>query len=87
MANLDDVKLAPGDNVTLSEDGMTAVADLYGYAGLIGGAPTVISPIWMSTDHMEARFVFHAPQGGFTLVPTEKDLASLLDLKNTPRLN
>ena len=66
---------------------MTAVADLYGYAGLIGGSPTVISPIWMSTDHMEARFVFHAPQGGFPLVPTEEDLASLLDLKNTPRLN
>jgi hypothetical protein len=86
VANLDDVKLAPGDNVTLSEDGMTAVANLYGYAGLIGEAPTIVSPIWMSTAHMEARRLPRAT-GRLPLVPTEEDLASLLDLKNTPRLN
>ena len=87
MANLDDVKLAPGDNVTLSEDGTTAVADLYGYAGPSrGGPPTLISPIWMSTAHMEPRRLPRST-GWLPLVPTEEDLASLLDLKNTPRLN
>jgi len=67
---------------------MRAVANLYGYAGLIGGgeAPTIISPIWMSTAHMEARRLPRAT-GRLPLVPTEEDLASLLDLKNTPRLN
>ncbi|MDA0338177.1 MAG: FapA family protein, partial [bacterium] len=81
MTALDDVTLEVGDHVTLSDDGMTAIADLFGYAGLLGGKPTVISPIWLSTDHMEARFVFHAPEDGPAPIPTEEDLYSLLEMK------
>ena len=81
IARVEDIRLEPGDHVSLSEDGMTASADLYGYAGLIGGKPTVISPIWTSSDHMEARFVFHAPQGEPPPVPTEEDLYNLLEMK------
>ena len=79
--SLEGVALVAGDNVSISEDGMTAVADLYGYAGLIGGAPTVLSPIWQSTDHMEARFVFHAPQAEPAPVLTIEDLKFLLEMK------
>lgn len=57
------------------------MADLFGYAGLIGGAPNVISPIWLSTDHMEARFVFHAPADNPPPIPTEEDLYNLLEMK------
>jgi uncharacterized protein (DUF342 family) len=79
--SLGGVELVAGDNVSISEDGMKAVADLYGYAGLIEGAPTVISPIWLSSDHMEARFVFHAPQAKPPPVPTVEDLKFLLEMK------
>lgn len=81
MASLQEVTLEPGDNVTMSEEGNAAVADCYGYAGLIGGQPTVVPPIWMSSDHMEARFVFHAPDGEPPPIPSEEDLYNLLEQK------
>jgi uncharacterized protein len=81
MASVSDVNLEVGDHVSLSEDNMIASADLFGYAGLIGGLPTVISPIWLSTDHMEVRFVFHAPERGSAPIPSEEDLYSLLEMK------
>ena len=80
LARVEDVTLAAGDNVSLSEDGTQALADLYGYAGLIGGMPTVISPVWLSTDHMEARFIYHAASQA-PPVPTEEELHELLEMK------
>ncbi|MBT4609401.1 MAG: DUF342 domain-containing protein [Gemmatimonadetes bacterium] len=80
MARFDDVSLSAGDHVTLSDDGKQAIADLYGYAGLIGGVPTVLSPLWVSSDHMEARFIFHKPAEP-PPVPSEEDLHELLEMK------
>ncbi|MBT3343169.1 MAG: DUF342 domain-containing protein [Gemmatimonadetes bacterium] len=80
MGRVEDVTLEVGDHVTLSEDGQQTVADLYGYVGLIGGVPTVLSPIWVSSDHMEARFIFHKPAEP-PPVPTEEDLHELLEMK------
>ena len=76
----DTLAIEVGDNVTLSEDGTSATADLYGYCGLLGGLPTVVAPIWMSNDHMEARFIFH-PSAAPLSVPTEEELLELLEMK------
>ncbi|MFH1572023.1 MAG: flagellar assembly protein A [Gemmatimonadota bacterium] len=70
-----------GDHTSISEDGMQVAADIYGYAGLIGGVPTVLSPIWVSPDHMEARFVFHPPSVGPPPVLSEAELDELLEMK------
>ena len=72
--------LEVGDNVTLSEDGTQATADLFGYAGLLAGLVTVVPPIWMSSDHMEARFIFYSSRKA-PPVPTEEDLNELLEMK------
>jgi len=74
------VVLEVGDNVTLSEDGTRAIADLYGYAGLLAGKLTVVPPIWMSSDHMEARFIFYSSRKA-PPVPTEEDINELLEMK------
>ena len=80
LASRDGVALVAGENTTVSEDGSKCTADLYGYAGLIGGLPTVASPIWMSSDHMEARFIFHTPSS--TPPPlSEEDLQEILEMK------
>ena len=71
--------LQAGDNASLSEDGTKVTADIYGYAGLIAGVPTVLGPIWVSADHMEARFIYHAPKGP-PQVPTEDELRELLEM-------
>jgi uncharacterized protein (DUF342 family) len=78
---VEEVSIDPGDHVTLSDDGLTATSDIYGYAGLLEGRPSVLPPIWMSTDRMEARFVFHAPKNGTPPVPTEEELHELLEQK------
>jgi len=73
------LQLQAGDNATVSEDATQITADIFGYAGLIGGLPTVVSPVWVSGDHMEARFIYHAPQGP-PPVPTEDELRELLEM-------
>ena len=74
------ISLEVGDNVTLSEDGTKAIADLYGYAGLLAGLVIVVPPIWMSSDRMEARFIFYSTLKA-PPVPTEEDLNELLEMK------
>ena len=80
VAMPDDLKLEAGENTTLSEDGTKCIADIYGYAGLLGGQPTVLSPIWVSEDHMEARFIFVPPPQACP-VPTKEELEELLESK------
>ena len=80
LENTATLSLEAGDNVTLSEDEMQATADLYGYAGLLFGQPTVVPPVWMSNDHMEARFVYHAPSSD-PPVPSEEELLEILEMK------
>ncbi|MEW6755980.1 MAG: flagellar assembly protein A, partial [Candidatus Latescibacterota bacterium] len=53
-----DVALECGDNTGLWDDGTRCTAAIYGFAGLVQGLPTVLPPIWVSHDHMEARFVY-----------------------------
>ena len=80
VAMPDDLKLEAGENTTLSEDGTKCIADIYGYAGLLGSQPTVLSPIWVSEDHMEARFIFISPPQACP-VPTKEELEELLESK------
>ena len=51
------VKLKAGENTSLSADGTHCLADIYGFAGIIGDEPVVLPPIWISADHLEGRFV------------------------------
>ncbi len=73
--------IEPGDNVSLCEDGTQCVADFLGYAGLVEDKPTVLAPMWISDDHMEARFVYTTPQPGEVRpIPTMEDLLELLEM-------
>jgi hypothetical protein len=80
LEGLGGISLEVGENVTLSEDGTKATADLFGYSGLLAGLVTVVPPIWMSSDHMEARFIFYSSRRA-PPVPTEEDLNELLEMK------
>ena len=80
IAMPDNLKLEAGENTVLSEDGTKCMADLYGYVGLLADQPTVLSPIWVSEDHMEARFIFIRPPKDCP-VPTEDELQELLEQK------
>ena len=81
MQEIGAATLESGDHTTISDDGDRVTADVYGYAGLIGGVPTVLTPLWMSPDHMEARFVFHRPSVDPPPVPSEEELDELLEMK------
>jgi hypothetical protein len=76
----DELFLEFGDNTDLSEDGNTCTSAIFGYAGIIDNIPTVLPPIWVSEDHMEARFVHILPPDGEKMpVPNTDDLAELLE--------
>jgi hypothetical protein len=49
-----DTRFVPGQNVALSASGVDYVAQAYGYAGFLGGQISVLSPIWISPDRLEA---------------------------------
>ena len=74
------VRLKSGENTSLSADGTRCLADIYGFAGLIGGEPVVLPPIWMSADYLEARFVY-LPSAEPIPPPTDDEFQELLDLK------
>jgi len=77
----EELYLQMGDNTELSEDGMTCVSAIYGYAGILDNIPTVLPPIWVTEDHMEARFVYVEPPEGIEQpAPTVKDLHYLLEV-------
>ena len=77
----EELYLQMGDNTELSEDGMTCVAAIYGYAGILDNIPTVLPPIWISEDHMEARFVYVEPPDDIAQpFPTVDDLHYLLEI-------
>jgi hypothetical protein len=76
----EDIFLQPGDNTSLSEDERNCVADIYGYAGLLEDIPTVIAPIWVSADHMEARFVHLTPLTP-AKPPSMDELHALLEMR------
>lgn len=53
------------------------VSDIYGYVGVVQDRITVVSPIWVSPDRMEARFVA-LPQGDRPVAPTPAEVTDLL---------
>ena len=75
----DTLKIEAGANTSVTEGGQQCVAEIYGYAGLIEGLPTVLPPLWMSEDHMEVRFVYFPPTDAAPPATIE-DLQELLDL-------
>ena len=69
--------LRPGPNVEVSED--CYYSRIYGYACLLGNQLSALSPIWMSSDRMEAYFVYF-PRLGADAVPEREWLLELLDV-------
>ncbi|MFH1566753.1 MAG: flagellar assembly protein A, partial [Gemmatimonadota bacterium] len=47
----------PGPGVSLSPEMTRYTASRSGYAGLLGGRPAVLSPVWIAPDGMEAGFL------------------------------
>ncbi|MFT5373549.1 MAG: hypothetical protein ACI906_000365 [Candidatus Latescibacterota bacterium] len=77
----EELYLQMGDNTDLSEDGMTCVSAIYGYAGILDNIPTVLPPIWVTEDHMEAHFVYIEPPADIEQpAPTVEDLRYLLEI-------
>ena len=75
----EELALDYGDNTALSEDGNQVLSEIYGFAGLIEGLPTVLPPVWISEDHMQACFVF-LPSSEPIPPPTPEELQQLLEL-------
>jgi uncharacterized protein (DUF342 family) len=55
------------------------IAEVYGYAGIIGNQICVISPIWIPPDRMEAYFVVLNQTEGI-VSPTANDVSHLLEV-------
>lgn len=71
--------LTHGEYTALSEDGQSVVATHYGYAGTIGSEPTVVPPVFVSSDGMEAHFV--VIKGETMPAPTPAELTDLLQAR------
>ena len=54
-------QIREGDNVRRAGDAL--VSEIYGYACLLDGELSVISPLWTSPDFVEAHFI-HCPRQG-----------------------
>ena len=78
---LHEVELGAGRNVALDRGKQHCIAEIYGYAGLVDGLPTVLSPIWTAGDKMEARFVHIPPALAQSRSPSMRDLRALLKAK------
>ena len=71
--------LTPGSNVEVIEE--SYIAQIYGYVCLSKGSLSVLSPIWVSPDHMQAHYV-HLPQA-VSVAPLTRDwLDDILDALN-----
>lgn len=68
-------ELPQAEHILLSEDGSRCMAGAYGYAGILEDGPSVVLPLWVSPDNMEARFV--CLQDGAP-APSEGELSELL---------
>jgi len=68
--------LRPGTGINLRPDGCI-VAEGFGYISIRAGLLSVVSPIWISPDHLEAYFV-NPPQIGARKAPGPKDIQGML---------
>ena len=73
----DEMSLLTGENVELQEDEKSCKAEIYGYARLVDGEVSVLSPIWIARNLMSASFVL-LRQGEDYPVPAPSDIQSLL---------
>ncbi|MBT4611365.1 MAG: DUF342 domain-containing protein, partial [Gemmatimonadetes bacterium] len=71
--------LPHGDYTKLTADGQAVVATHYGYGGVIGNEPTVVSPIFVSSDSMEVHFV--VIKGEAMPAPTPEELKAVLEVR------
>lgn len=79
-----DTQLRAGTNVEI--DGDRAMALTFGYVSVMNGIISVLSPIWVSPDRLEAHFI-HYPHAGPQVVPRPEwieELFDALDLKTRP---
>lgn len=67
----------PGTGVALAANGTDYVAQVAGYAGLLDGRPSVLSPVWLAADGMEACFLSLRPAHGSSALGRE-DLVGVL---------
>jgi hypothetical protein len=67
----------PGCGIQVSEDGLSWLAENYGYAGLLDDQVCVLSPIWLSGDEMEACFLRIRLIAG-SVIPSSQRLRDLL---------
>ena len=51
------LRTLPGSGIQVSQDGLSWLAENYGYAGLVDDQVCMLSPIWLSGDEMEACFL------------------------------
>ena len=73
-----DPRLEPGPGVERSPDGSSLVASTFGYAGLDGGRLSVLEPLWISPDMMQACFL-NLPLLDGSSAPSAGDLRALLE--------
>ena len=71
----DPPKLRAGSHVRRSENGLES--EIYGYVTIVDDVLSVISPIWVSPDRLEAHFV-HFPQVGLPRRPQSDWLIQVL---------
>ena len=75
----DPPKLRAGSHVRRSENGLES--EIYGYVTIVDDILSVISPIWVSPDRLEAHFV-HLPQVGLPRRPQSDWLIQVLQSGN-----
>ena len=68
--------LRPGTGVVLRPDGCI-VAEGFGYVSVCAGLLSVVSPVWVSPDRLEAYFV-NPPQIGEQRAPGPEDIQDML---------
>jgi uncharacterized protein len=73
-----DPRLLPGRGVELAPNGVDYIASAYGYAGLENSRVSVVEPLWVSPDDMEACFL-KLPLIPASQKPTPDDLNALLE--------
>lgn len=70
-------KIDVGHGASVSEDGLSCRADVFGYVCLSGNEVRVITPLWVSSDAMEAYYTNFQHLGG-RRVPHPEDIAHML---------
>jgi uncharacterized protein (DUF342 family) len=70
--------LKAGDHVVTTQQGIQFEASIYGYVSVLQNCISVVPPIWISPDRMEAYYV-SLPQIGTAIYPAKADVEALLE--------